>query len=85
MPQDASAGTYMSEHNFLQNNLNSLRNDFDKLESFQWILVRDDFIASLAAPSEAHKHTHSPRDLMEWFNSYKKASREVGEQQTLLN
>lgn len=75
-------------HNFLQYNLNSLRNDFDKLEHFQGIRVRNNFIASPGSTfrgPQTHTHTHTLRDLMEWFNNYQKVSGEVGEQQTLLN
>lgn len=64
----------MRKHNFLQNIVNSLRNDFDKvLESFQGIRAHDDFIATLAAPSEVQ--TCATGDLTEWFNNYWKARR----------
>lgn len=62
----------MRKHNFLQNIVNSLRNDFDiVLESFQGIRAHDDFIATLAAPSEVQ--TCATGDLTEWFNNYWRA------------
>lgn len=68
----------MRKHNFLQNIVNSLRNDFDKvLESFQGIRAHDDFTATLAAPSEVR--TCATGDLTERFNNYWKARRRQSE------
>lgn len=77
MPQDVSVDTSMRKHNFLQNNLNSLRNDFDKLlDSFQGIWVHYNFIASLAAPSEVRVHTQTHTLKKKKKNTHTHATRD---------